>query len=237
VLDPDLVGDVLRHALSTGGRFAEIFAEERTSTSIRLDDGRIEEVTAGSDRGAGVRVFHGESQAYAFSNRLEAASLREAARAAASAVKDAADSSSSIDLRPGRLIRHPVAMPPDRVATDRKVQWLQEAEDAARSFDPAVRQVLVAYGDSLQRLLVANSDGTWAEEERPRVRLVVQVVAAREGVMQTGFEGPAGLIGTELFDRFPPSQTARAAAGSCFTRPVATAWRWITSTKTPRSTG
>ena len=42
VLDPDLVREVLRHALATGGRFAEVFAEDRTSTSIRLDDRKID---------------------------------------------------------------------------------------------------------------------------------------------------------------------------------------------------
>lgn len=212
MLDPELVQTVLREALSTGGRFAEIFAEERSSTSIRLDDGRIEEVTAGSDRGAGVRVFHGESQAYAFSNRLEPDSLRHAAEAAASAVKDATEPPAVIDLRRGEPIQHPMSAPPDQIPTDRKVAWLQEAEDAARSFDPAVRQVLVGYGDSLQRLLIANSDGTWVEEERPRVRLMVQVVATRDGVVQTGFEGPARLSGAELFERFPPATSARRAA-------------------------
>src|SRR5439155_23098517 len=82
MLDPDLIRELLSEALSTGGRFAELFAEERDSTSLRLDDGRIEEVVSGSDRGAGIRVFHGESQAYAFSNRLDAESLRGVARAA-----------------------------------------------------------------------------------------------------------------------------------------------------------
>jgi TldD protein len=83
VIDPDLVRDVLRVAQSGGAQFAELFAEERSSTVIRLDDGRVEEVVAGTDRGAGIRVFHGESQAYAYTNRLDAASLREAAVAAA----------------------------------------------------------------------------------------------------------------------------------------------------------
>src|SRR5207244_2123490 len=79
------VRDVLKAALAAGARFAEVFAEERSSTVIRLDGGRVEEVVAGSDRGAGVRVFHGESQAYAYTNRLEADSLRQAAAVAASA--------------------------------------------------------------------------------------------------------------------------------------------------------
>jgi TldD protein len=213
MLDPDLVAELMREALVTGGRFAEIFAEERTSTSIRLDDGRIEEVTAGSDRGAGIRVFNGEAQAYAFSNRLDPRALREAARAAASAVRDGGGQPRLLDLRRTDLITHAIMKPPDLVPTDQKVGWLREADDAARSFDPSVRQVLAGYGDSAQRVLIANSEGVWAEEERPRVRLVVQVVASRDEVVQTGFEGPAGLTGAELFDRYPPAQTAvRAAA-------------------------
>src|SRR6266581_5790600 len=154
MLDPDLVRQVLRAALSTGGRFAEIFAEERTTTSIRLDDARIEEVTAGSDRGAGIRVFHGESQSYAFSNRLDPEALRHAAIAAASAVRDGSSDAAVLDLRHGEPIRHAVAAPADLIPPDQKAGWLREADDAARSFDATVRQVMVAYADTRQRILV-----------------------------------------------------------------------------------
>jgi TldD protein len=212
MLDPDLVRELLASALSTGGRFAELFAEDRGSTTLRLDDGRIEEVVAGSDRGAGIRVFHGESQSYAFSNRLEAASLREVAQAAASAVRNGAAGVTAVELRRSEPLTHPEPKPAGEVPMDRKVAWLREAEDAARSLDPAVRQVLVVHADSRQRILVANSEGLWAEEIRPRLRLAAQVVAMRDGVFQTGFEGPGGLAGAELLDRYPSSRTGRRAA-------------------------
>src|SRR6266542_646195 len=212
MLDPDLVRELLTEALSTGGRFAELFAEERDSTSLRLDDGRIEEVVSGSDRGAGIRVFHGESQAYAFSNRLDRASLLDVARAAAGAVRNGGDIAAMVDLRQTAPITHRERQPIGDVPIERKVGWLREAEDAARSLDPAVRQVLAAHADSRQRVLIANSDGLWAEEVRPRLRLVVQVVALRDGVFQTGFEGPGGLTGAELLERHPPAETGRRAA-------------------------
>jgi TldD protein len=212
VLEPDLVSEVLRTALATGGDLAEIFAEVRRSTSIRLDDRKIEEVVSGSDRGAGIRVVHGNAQAYAYSNRLDPRALREAAEAAASAVRSGTEETSLIALRPSEPIRHPVVEPADSVPRDRKVGWLREAEDAARSVDPAIRQVLVSYVDAAQQLLIANSEGLWVEEERPRIRLAVQAVAARDDVVQTGFEGPAGLAGAELFDRFPPARTGEKAA-------------------------
>src|SRR5918996_1677689 len=173
VLDEAVVHDVLRTALRSGGRFAEVFAEERRSTSIRLDDRRIEELTEGTDRGARIRVIPRETASYAYPNRLEPGGPPEGAQG--------------------------------------------QAEEAARTFSGEVRQVVVGYGDSVQRLLVANSTGTWTEEERHRVRLIAQVVASRDGVVQTGFEGPAALGGAEVLDAYPPGETgagpARRTAG------------------------
>jgi len=78
MLDRDLVIDVLRAARARGGAFAEVFVEERTSVAIRLDDGKVEELTTGLDRGAGVRVGRGTSFGYAFSNRLDREALLRA---------------------------------------------------------------------------------------------------------------------------------------------------------------
>src|SRR4030095_10332386 len=39
------------------------------------------------------------------------------------------------------------------------------------------------------------------------------VVAARDGVVQTGFDGPGRAMGFELLDEFPPEEVARKAAG------------------------
>ena len=54
MVDPQLLQDVLGEALATGGEFAEVFVEDRRSTSALLDDGRIEEMASGRDRGAGI---------------------------------------------------------------------------------------------------------------------------------------------------------------------------------------
>jgi TldD protein len=211
VLDKDLTQEVLRTALASGARFAEVFAEERRSTQIRLDDRRIEELSDGLDRGAGVRVVAGETTSYAHSNRLDHHALLDAARAAAAAVTGGG-TLTVLDF--GRMDRAvpPMEAPASEVTRDRKVGWLQEADDAARAHSPEVRQVVVGYGDSVQRVLIASSEGTWVEEERHRVRLSANVVSARDGVMQTGFEGPAGVGGVEVLEAHPPAETGAEAA-------------------------
>ncbi len=211
MLDRDLVAEVLRAARRKGGAFAELYVEERTSTSIRLDDGRIEELTSGLDRGAGVRVARGTAFGYAFSNRLDRASLLQAAEAAAASLEGSPGTVADLrELEPP--VVHVAAEPASAVPAAEKVAWLREVDEVARSLSPHVRQVTASYGDSVQRVLVASSDGRVAEETRPRIRLVVQVVAARDGVIQTGFHGPAGLAGVEFLRAHPPARTAEIAA-------------------------
>jgi len=212
MLDRGLAEEVLRAGRARGGSFAELFVEERSSVSIRLDDGKIEELTSGLDRGAGVRVGHGTSFGYAFSNRLDRGALLEAAAAAAASVREEGPGD-LVDLREvDPPVAHLAERPAGSVPPADKVTWLREVDEAARSFSPFVRQVVATYGDSVQRILVATSDGRWVEEARPRVRLGVQVVAGRDGKIQTGFHGPAGLAGVEFFDAHPPAKTAEVAA-------------------------
>jgi TldD protein len=212
VLDGTLVREVLTEALSSGGGFAEVFAEQRRSTSVRLDDGRVEELTTGADRGAGIRVVAGDTMAYAHSNRLDSSALLEAARAAASAVSGSRSDSVLDFTSPDPPVVHLPQEPVTGVPQERKVGWVREADEAARAVSGEVRQVVAVYGDSIQDLLVANSEGLWVEENRERIRLFVSVVAARDGVLQTGFEGPAGLGGAEVLAANPPAATGRTAA-------------------------
>ena len=213
MLDRALVEEVLTAARRRGGSFAEVFVEERSSTSVRLDDGKVEELTTGLDRGAGVRVTLGTSYGYAFSNRLDRDALIEAAEAASAALAEGSPGS-VVDLREAPA---PDVNRAERPAADvpaaQKVAWLEEVNDAARSFSPEVVQVVGVYGDSLQRRLIATSDGRWVREDRPRIRLVAQVIASRgPDNIQTGFEGPAACAGVEFLDVNGPRLVAEIAA-------------------------
>ena len=217
VLDETLTRDVLHAALSGGADFAEIYAEERRSTSAQLDDGRVEDVATGTDRGAGVRAIAGEVTAYAFSNRMDRDALLEAAAASAAAARGNAKRAVLDFTRAEPQVLHAPGEPAGGVARERKVAWLREADDAARSHAPEVRQVVAGWGDSVQRVLIASSEGLWVQEERHRLRLVVQVVAGRGGILQTGFEGPAGLAGVELLEAHPPAEVGVKAARQAVT--------------------
>jgi len=213
VLEDAIVRKVLGAALATGAEWAEIYAEDRLSHSIRLEDRRVEELVTGRDRGAGVRVVRGTSSAYAYTNRLDQDSLLEAARVAAAALREQTVAELRDLRRRTPAVRHPVAIDPAGVQRATLAELVRRADDAARSYDPSVAQVTAGYSDARQHVLIASSDGFATEEDRVRTRFVVQVVAARDGVVQTGFDGPGRSCGFELLDQFPPERVARRAAG------------------------
>jgi TldD protein len=213
VLEDAIVRRVLAAALGTGGDWAEIYAEDKLSHNIRLEDRRVEELVTGRDRGAGVRVVRGTSSAYAFTNRLDETGLLEAARIAAAALRDQPVTQVA-DLRQRQpAVKHPVVADPAGVERTTLAEAVRRADEAARGYDPSVAQVTAGYGDVRQRVFIANSEGFTTDEERIRTRLVVSVVAIRDGVVQTGFDGPGRSQGFELLEEFPPEEVARRAAG------------------------
>ncbi len=212
MLDEADVRAVLDAGLSTGGDWSEVYAEQRDSTSIRIEDRRVEELTSGREVGAGVRVVKGAQAAYAYTNVLSRDSLVSAARAAAAALQGQAQVS-VVDLtRAEPAARHPVRRSPREVTKADKVAVARRAEEAAWAQGADVRQVLASYADVVQRVFLANSLGHLSDESRTRTRLACQVVAARDGLVQTGFEGPGGSVGAELFDEHPPERVGELAA-------------------------
>ena len=82
LIDTDVLERVLASALRTGGEFAEVFAEDRANSSALFDDGRVEELTSGRERGAGIRVISGDTTGFAHTADLSEAGLMAAAEGA-----------------------------------------------------------------------------------------------------------------------------------------------------------
>jgi TldD protein len=216
MLEEEVVRQVLGEALGRGGDLAEIFAEERSSTSLRLDDRRVEDVASGRETGAGIRVMSGERSSYAYTNLLTTEALLAAARAARSGLDGTAGVVAS-DLRQTRGPAHPVRIPPQEVGAADKATVLVEADDAARAESGSVRQVSASYSDLRQKVLIASSDGRIAHDDRTRVRFAVQVVALRDGEIATGFEAPGHSGGFELLAPGDPARLGASAARKALT--------------------
>jgi TldD protein len=219
VIDEAVLERVLGSALRTGGDFAEVFAEDRRNSAAVLDDGRVEELTSGRDRGAGIRVVSGDTTGFAHTADLTEPGLLAAAEAAAAAARGGGGGTRAVALDRRTASRgYDIERYPGDVPKARKVELLSRADDVARSAGDAISQVSVSYGDNRRRILVANSDGLLAEDDTVRTFFAVSCVATGDTGMQTGRESIGHTVGFELFDMYDVDELARRAAGRALTK-------------------
>ena len=203
----------LRTALSRGGDWAELFWERHETLQLVLDDQRIEDAITGVDQGAGVRVVSGEQTVYANGNVTDVDDIMAIAGRAARSVADGSGLHEAARLVPDDLPRpHSVAIDPRTVPVERKVALLRLANETARAHDPRVSQATVSYAESVQEVLVANSDGAHRTDTRVRVNFAVQVVAKDGAVLESGFEAVRGTLGFEMLTDNAVRDAAESAA-------------------------
>jgi TldD protein len=208
----------LHTALANGGDFAEVFAEDRRVASVRYDDGKVEELISGRERGAGIRVVRGDSTGFAHTADLTERGLHDAAAAAAASARGEPGSTKVTALARGASgPAHEIRELPESISKARKAEVLERADHAARAESDAIRQVSASYADGRRQVLIANSDGLLASDDRVRTRFGVQCVAVGDTGMQTGYEAPGRTVGFELFDEIDPEDVARVAAQRALT--------------------
>jgi TldD protein len=215
LVEPALASRVLGRALARGGELAELYAEAREGFSLSIDDRRVERPQGGRERGACVRVVQGESSYYGYVDGVEDDDLLRVADSVAQALRG--DERRPAELRaavPGR--GHPVVAQPETVEAVRKADLLRACDERARASGAEVSQVGVGYGESRRIVEVYNSEGRAASDDRTRVRLRAQVVARRNGRVETGTDTRGGHAGWELLET-GAEEVAESAARKALT--------------------
>ena len=213
MLDQNIASEVLARATATGGDFAEIFLEDRIDHSVSMVSGKIETVSSGRLHGAGVRVFNGLNAIYVYTNDTSREGLMDCAAKAAAAIRSGKGCSpvgfsSFLAARP-----HEIALMPTDIKANVKAEKVRAAEAAARAFSNEIVQVNAGFADTVQNVLIANTEGVFVTDQRVRSRIVCSAVASNGTENQVGAESPGASMGLELFDqRVDPEKIGRSAA-------------------------
>lgn len=213
MLDRRELTNVLSRALDKGGDFAEIYIEEKRVSNVLCEDNKIEKVNSGREKGAGIRVLKDGTTAYVYTNDVSESGLLKAAEVASHALSSGIREEREIHLTPVQAgLKLEFLRLPEDVKLTEKIEQVLSANHAARELDDEIRQVTVAVGDMHRQVQIANSDGVFVEDELARVRLAVNAVASREGMIQTGYEAAGGVSGWELLNTVSIEDMARQAA-------------------------
>ncbi len=222
MIDTPVLERVLSEALRHGGEFAEVFAEDRSTSSALLDDGRVEELSSGRERGAGIRVVSGDTTGFAHTADLSESGLLRAAEAASAVARTGGGGTATVEVTPLRTGAAgggsgDPALSPMGSKKD-TLELLRRADEAARSTGQGISQVQAGCGGSRRQVLIANSEGLLAGDEQARTRFSVSCVATGDTGLQTGFESAARTLGFELFDEVSVEELAQLAAGRALSK-------------------
>lgn len=221
MLSESIVSDVLTLARRGGASFAEVYAETSRTRTLRVLNDEAKEANSGVSYGAGIRLFFGEEVVYAYTNDLTADGLREVTenlvRLKGRAGRVDALGRGGLDFRKaGPRGLHAPGVSYDAQPKSYRLALLNEVDAGAR-IAREIQQVDSLLTEWEQDVLVANVEGTWAEDRRVRTRLRVIAVAQDGRDVQTGSYAPGLSMGLEFFDRHPPRDAGRRAAEQALT--------------------
>jgi TldD protein len=204
---------VLQAALSHGGDFAEVFVENRIEQTISMVEGEVEKARSGQDFGIGIRIFHGNDYLYTYTSNEDEAHLIEIARLLSQATKKSEKRNKTITFTKQLIIpRHIAQIDPRVVSIRQKRDVLAEVNHHAMAYHTAISQVRTSYFDETQKVLIANSDGVWAEDMRVRTRLFIEAIATEDNQKQRGYVAPGAQKGFEFYNEMDLRMLAESAA-------------------------
>ncbi|HPJ23537.1 MAG TPA: TldD/PmbA family protein [Bacillota bacterium] len=213
LLEKNLIEELLDAGLSRGADFAEVFVEETDSTTLQSLSGRLEKANNNKLFGVGIRLAKKYQTVYGYTNSNNPEDLLKLAGDLSKSFDDEnlTKRIALMDLEVGK--RHGVLIKPNDVSLEDKVALMKKAYKAASEYDDSIKQVMIYISDTSQEVLIANSEGRFVTENRYRVRIGINSVAAKDAVMQTGFVGPGSGKGYEyLFNDIDIEEQAREAS-------------------------
>lgn len=208
---------VLRTALRNGGDLAELFFEETSSTRVTYEDGRVDRIVDGIDRGVGLRILFDRRSVYGHTTDLSQASVEALASNLSAAVQTTSGGYRAPEWKESRqsdpgIKGYRIGSSPRDIPLEKKIELVQRADRAAREELPGAQQVTSVVIDAFRNILVVNSDGLIAPDQKTYLQMFVNVVASRDGRVETAYESDGGYVGLEFFDQNPPEEIGREAA-------------------------
>ena len=215
-LETALLEAVVGRALGSGGDFAEVFVEDRDSLGMRLEDGKVEQTAAGARWAPPCVSTAASAPTTPTRDEVDEAGLFAAADAVAAALRAGAAGATSRARR--RALASPAVTPsrcrPRRCAIVRKSGPAAcrrrggarlQLRSSARS-SPATREGASGCSSPTR-------SATWCATTARACASSPQVIARRDGIIQTGYETIGGSAGFEIARREGGHRGVRAKRG------------------------
>ncbi len=213
----ELIEDILDDAKRRGASFADLRVQNSEATSISVEDGQADKVASSSRSGAGLRVLVDGAWGFAPTNDASPEELRRCLGDALSMAQAASGHISEpgmvAEVEPVEAtVESEAEIDPREVPLADRVQRIFEIEQAARERDERIVNSRASYSDSAGSLIIANTFGTYIEQQAMRCSAKVNATAQSGDVRQAAHESEARPGGYEVVDAIEPEEWAGAVS-------------------------
>lgn len=199
-LSKETLEKLIKIALQRGGEFAEVYVEYNVGNQIYLEENKIYGAGRGVEMGVGIRVLHGEKTGYAYCDDLNFDKLKQTAEVA-SFIAAEKEVKEPVGLKSQKIPQYyMVKVSPDSIVPEDKAKLLWKANSIGREYDKRVNQVNVGFYDTNKKIIIANSEGIWAEDVQIISRLLVSISALEGEKRSRGYAYKGGTLGYENYN-------------------------------------
>ncbi|KAA0005173.1 MAG: TldD/PmbA family protein [Thermoplasmata archaeon] len=203
---------IVKRALSLGAEYCDIRVEDTIETNVSRRNKELSRAVLGSEKGFGIRVLFKGVWGFFSSNSFSVTDLKKALDKAIDIAKAASTTSrEKVELAETKVIRDEIIWKPKNnpldVSIEEKNKMLIELEKETYGFNE-IKSVDQNYVDEKTTLHFVNSEGTDVSYELTRVFLQVNLIARREGNMNSMRFRIGGTCGYEIFDKNNPIEIA-----------------------------
>jgi TldD protein len=198
-LDESKIASTLASIATRQIDYADIYFQSSWNESLVLEDSIIKDGSFNIDRGVGVRAVIGEKTGFAYSDQIDLIGLEQSACAARGIAQQGQNAQVQALKWKENQVNYCEENPLNSWAKKQKTRLLKELDAYIRTKEPLITEVSISLSGVYEQMLVAATDGTYAGDVRPLVRLSISVLAQKGERRERGSAGGGGRFGYDFF--------------------------------------
>jgi TldD protein len=190
---------ILNSGLTTGADYAEIYIEEKDTFSVTVENGKVENSGIRHSYGAGIRLLNKLQSVYGYTNEVNEKSLTKLIQNLSASFKD--KQSLTLEKLVTKKAKNLSKVEQSFASTNDQqiIDYLKTGEKVMREYDKRIVKTEVSFSYSVAKVQIVSTKGINHLDYKERGRCGFMCVAADQGKIETGFEGPGASAGFGYF--------------------------------------
>lgn len=207
----EMIGEVMRTALSKGGDYCDLFFQHTVANNLSLEDDIVNRAYSNVDFGVGIRVLKGDQTGYSFSEEITPGAMKMAADTAAN-IADNGKAIQPVGLQYHKIPDfYPMEQAWEDTEVKRKIPLLERINKTVQELDTRIVKSSVGFGNETSWVMLATSEGRITCDIQPMIYVSSRCSAEMDGRRESGRKSYAARRG---FEAFTPELADRLARGS-----------------------